>query len=326
MLALACSLLTASGYAPSSNAAEPELVGVLALALEDEISKELRLTVSQREALLEVIDEREMAGIRFAIAAKDLPRTERLKKLAPFREESVRLGLEILTDQQRELLAELQAASDEPAYAAASPEEASPAEPRHGETSPSETDSAESKDRDTSADNATPPTESAPAAETATSKEPAETKTTETKDQAAPTASEAQPSAPQSFVPKSSAPEEPPATEVAETGVVEQVAPAVAPTPETDGEVRLSFNFRYQPWQDVLDWLAEQADLSLVLESPPPGTFNYQDSRIYDIGQALDIINSVLQTKGYTLVRKGRMLLLVNLEDGVPPNMVTDVP
>ncbi|MEM1305660.1 MAG: secretin N-terminal domain-containing protein, partial [Planctomycetota bacterium] len=76
----------------------------------------------------------------------------------------------------------------------------------------------------------------------------------------------------------------------------------------------------------MLDWFAERADLSLVLESPPPGTLNYRDDRRYTVGEAIDVLNSVLLTKGYTLVRRGRMLLLVNLEDGVPPNLVTDVP
>lgn len=92
------------------------------------------------------------------------------------------------------------------------------------------------------------------------------------------------------------------------------------------GDGKLTFNFRYQPWQDVLDWFAQQADLSLVLESPPSGTFNYRDTRTYTPAEALDVLNSVLLTKGYTLVRRDRMLVLVNLEDGIPPNLVTDVP
>ncbi|MCI0334977.1 MAG: hypothetical protein L0228_17355 [Planctomycetes bacterium] len=91
-------------------------------------------------------------------------------------------------------------------------------------------------------------------------------------------------------------------------------------------DAKLTFNFRYQPWQDVLDWFADQAGLSLLLESPPPGTFNYRDTRSYTPAEALDVLNGVLLTKGYTLVRRGRMLVLVNLEDGVPPNLVPDVP
>jgi type II secretory pathway component GspD/PulD (secretin) len=96
--------------------------------------------------------------------------------------------------------------------------------------------------------------------------------------------------------------------------------------PPRDGPAeKLRFNFRYQPWADVLDWFAQQADLSLVMEAPPPGTFNYTDSRDYTPEQAIDLLNSVLLTKGYTLVRRDRMLLLINLEDGIPPNLVSYV-
>ncbi|QDU57964.1 secretin N-terminal domain-containing protein [Aeoliella mucimassa] len=96
--------------------------------------------------------------------------------------------------------------------------------------------------------------------------------------------------------------------------------------PKIDADGKLSFSFRYQPWQDVLDWFADQNGLSLLIESPPSGTFNYTDTRRYTPAEALDVINSVLLTKGYTLVRRDQMLVLVNLEDGVPPNLVTDVP
>src|SRR5436190_6718424 len=89
---------------------------------------------------------------------------------------------------------------------------------------------------------------------------------------------------------------------------------------------RLTFSFRYQPWQEVLDWFAQQAGLSLLMESPPPGTFNYTDTRTYTPAEALDVLHGVLLTKGYTLVRHGRMLVVVNLEDGIPPNLVPDVP
>src|SRR5262249_270250 len=42
--------------------------------------------------------------------------------------------------------------------------------------------------------------------------------------------------------------------------------------------------------------------------------------------EALDVLNGVLLTKGYTLVRSNKMLVVVNLDDGVPPNLVPDVP
>jgi type II secretory pathway component GspD/PulD (secretin) len=110
----------------------------------------------------------------------------------------------------------------------------------------------------------------------------------------------------------------------AAAGVAGNRQPAASSTPLAG--TRLTFNFRYQPWQDVLDWFADQAGLSLLLEAPPPGTFNYRDTRSYTPAEALDVLNSVLLTKGYTLVRRDRMLVLVYLEDGIPPNLVPDVP
>jgi len=91
-------------------------------------------------------------------------------------------------------------------------------------------------------------------------------------------------------------------------------------------ERKIVFNFKFQPWGDVLEWFAERAGLSLVMEGPPHGTFNYSDRRAYTISEAIDLINSILLTKGYTLVRRGQMLILINLEDGIPPNLVSVVP
>ena len=101
-------------------------------------------------------------------------------------------------------------------------------------------------------------------------------------------------------------------------------APVAEPAPA--GPRKLRFQFRFQPWKDVLDWFAQQADLSLVMDSPPQGTFNYSDNREYAPAEAIDLLNSVLLTKGYTLVRRDRMLMLINLEDGIPSNLVSTVP
>ncbi|MEI8371481.1 MAG: secretin N-terminal domain-containing protein [Planctomycetota bacterium] len=89
---------------------------------------------------------------------------------------------------------------------------------------------------------------------------------------------------------------------------------------------KLRFQFRFQPWKDVLDWFAQQADLSLVMDAPPSGTFNYSDTREYTPAEAIDLLNGVLLTKGYTLVRRDRMLMLINIEDGIPANLVSTVP
>ncbi|WP_373650946.1 MULTISPECIES: secretin N-terminal domain-containing protein [unclassified Schlesneria] len=91
-------------------------------------------------------------------------------------------------------------------------------------------------------------------------------------------------------------------------------------------EPRLRFNFRFQRWSDVLEWLAKQSDLSLVLDAPPPGTFNYSDTKEYTATEALDLLNGVLTTKGYTLIRRGRMLMVIDIQDGVPDGLVPTIP
>jgi len=91
-------------------------------------------------------------------------------------------------------------------------------------------------------------------------------------------------------------------------------------------DVQLRFNFRFQPWIDVLSWFAEQANLSLVLDAPPPGTFNYTDARSYSVSEAIDLLNGVLLTKGFTLIRRDRMLVVANLADGLPLDLIPTIP
>jgi type II secretory pathway component GspD/PulD (secretin) len=90
-------------------------------------------------------------------------------------------------------------------------------------------------------------------------------------------------------------------------------------------EELIRFNFRFQPWADVLNWFAQRADLSLVLDAPPPGTFNYSDNRSYTVPEAIDLLNGVLLTKGYTLLRRERMLLLIELSAGVPEELIPQI-
>ncbi|GEM_PF-2248100 len=87
----------------------------------------------------------------------------------------------------------------------------------------------------------------------------------------------------------------------------------------------LRFQFRFQRWEHVLEWLAQQAGLSLVLDAPPPGTFNYTDNREYTPTEAIDLVNSVLLTKGYALVRREGMLILLHLKGELPPGLVPRV-
>lgn len=114
---------------------------------------------------------------------------------------------------------------------------------------------------------------------------------------------------------------EPAAIDAAELAVED----AETKTPAVDAAKPLTFNFRHTPWKEVLPWFADKADLSLEMASPPTGTLNYIDGRHYSIVDGMDILNELLQIKGYTLIRRDRLLMLINLEDGIPPNLVPTV-
>ena len=78
---------------------------------------------------------------------------------------------------------------------------------------------------------------------------------------------------------------------------------------------QLRFNFTGASWKDVLDWLAEEGDLSLQIDRYPEGSVSFIDrSRAYTPAEALDLLNRLLLDRGYALVRRGRMLFLIDLE------------
>lgn len=100
-------------------------------------------------------------------------------------------------------------------------------------------------------------------------------------------------------------------------------------TPATDpGDTTLRFTFRFEPWGKVIEWFAEQNRLSLIMDAPPPGTFNYVDDREYSPAQALDVINEFLQAQGFVLLRRRQALMVVNFDAGnkIPPSWVDFVP
>ncbi|MCA9041332.1 MAG: hypothetical protein KDA65_13345, partial [Planctomycetaceae bacterium] len=88
---------------------------------------------------------------------------------------------------------------------------------------------------------------------------------------------------------------------------------------------KIRFNFKYSRWSDVLEWFADQAGLSLVIDAPPAGTFNYRDSREYTPSEAIDKMNSWLATKDYTLIRRDSMLMVIDLSEGLPKELIPKV-
>ena len=362
---LAAALVIAAGVGvavpwPSSD----DFLGVLALAVEDEVGPRIDLTETQKKTLLGLIEQRENAAVELAMSLKDAPAEERTKQLDAFRHESEAKALAVLSPQQRSRLEGIRV-----------PTPGDGGRRRSGRRQAIEPDArATGQDR-----------RIGPRADRATGQGrreigPGDSRRVGTRHgrrlerraadgvggrgrgrgEARPDAGRANRcrrrpaalrrpgiAAPPRRPPTAPAtPRRPRRTKHARATGRRATAPRRRPTPPAATQTaenprrqargraepepvklpdKLRFSFRFQPWGDVLDWFAKQAGLSLVMDAPPPGTFNYTDDREYTPAEMIDVLNSVLLTKGYTLVRRERMLMLVNLEDGIPPNLVETV-
>jgi type II secretory pathway component GspD/PulD (secretin) len=83
--------------------------------------------------------------------------------------------------------------------------------------------------------------------------------------------------------------------------------------PDADGLV--SFSFRGQPWPAVLEWLADVSDKSLEWQEAPPGFLDLTTRGKYSVAEVRDLMNSVLLSRGFTLLDNREMLLVVNLKN-----------
>ena len=88
---------------------------------------------------------------------------------------------------------------------------------------------------------------------------------------------------------------------------------------------KLRFRFQSEPWSNVLQWFASQADLALVMNEVPAGQFTYSDAKNHTPTQAIDLLNSVLQSKGFTLIRREKMLIVAQLTQGLPYDQLPKV-
>lgn len=94
---------------------------------------------------------------------------------------------------------------------------------------------------------------------------------------------------------------------------------------------KMSFNFRFAPWADVLKMFADASGLTLDLNIVPPGSFNYYDKKEYTPTEALDVINGYLLQKGYLMIQRDEFLVTLMMDKPIPPNLIpiiteTDLP
>ncbi|MCR9293242.1 MAG: hypothetical protein NXI32_11015, partial [bacterium] len=88
---------------------------------------------------------------------------------------------------------------------------------------------------------------------------------------------------------------------------------------------KLTFQFRDMKWEEVLAWFASQQDLTLVMDRTPSGTFTFSDTRAYSAAEGIDLLNSILLTRGFTLLRRNKMLLVMELNDSIPIELIPRV-
>jgi type II secretory pathway component GspD/PulD (secretin) len=330
-------------------------VGVVALALEDDVAGELKITDEVKAKLQELADRRLDEATDLALEVKDLPAAQQRLKLAPFVAESERLGLELLTAAQRTRLEQIRLAragmaslkernvsgklkltlkqradvdslleARDNELGKGTEEERRLVKARYERDlsalltreqrlaweqlaglSPGGADAAETASADakpTVADS------DKPATKPAVDDEPPATPEK-------PIASTEKPASPVPASGEKPAPGDDPSRVAVDEPLERTTRPGEKPL--------LRFNFAYQPWKDVLEWFAKEADLSLEPVDPPQGTLNYKDrSKGYTPDEALDVINQNLLLRGYTLVRRERQLFLFNLENDIPDQFV----
>ena len=307
IVALLCLLLVSPKFA---TAADEAFVGVLALAVDSEVADEIGLTPAVRSQLEDFVDEREAEALEMALTMRDLPAEQQEQKLAAFRAESERQGLLLLHNNARKRLAAIRLRKTG-FSSLATPSIAQ-------QLGLTESQSLQIADLISARD--------ANLAQVGSSKAVVVRKNFERQLKAVLSPEQiADWRALTGTQTLDTSAQKKNKQVLAATGstAAEQTSTPNNPTP--GNSAKLQFSFRYAPWQNVIEWFAEQCDLSLLMDAPPQGTFNYSDPRTYSQAQAIDLLNSVLLTKGYTLIRREKMLLLINLEDGIPPNLVSEV-
>ena len=78
---------------------------------------------------------------------------------------------------------------------------------------------------------------------------------------------------------------------------------------------RVRFAFDGVAWRDVIRWLADEGGLALQVSELPTGSFTYADPNTFTHAEAIDRINLFLLPEGFTLVRSGQLLSVINLGD-----------
>jgi type II secretion system protein D len=97
--------------------------------------------------------------------------------------------------------------------------------------------------------------------------------------------------------------------------------PGRAAPPRKDGPAKqrtVTFEMRDQPWDKVLEWLAENVGLPLVSNDKPKGTFNFigtSRKSQFTLAEVIDHINDSLYSQKFILIRRPNALVVLPAGD-----------
>ena len=306
---LICVVGLVIGFIDTGSARAQDIVGVLPELIKPEVAKRLQLTEDQIAKVRTLISQRMAAVVGLGQQIREAPPTERKQMQADFNAESEKLGLALLDEKQQagakqvrvEWLGLLSLEDDSVATALnlADWQKATVAQwvtkVRDSRRSP-----LAQKTRDE--------------AERAIRKELSESQWVAWQVQAGKIAAS---TAVSPMPPDKNAP----AATVGTQAPTDATANAELPVEA----VRLEINFQGEPWDNVLKWLATQADMALQSDVIPPGSFTYRDrSRGYSVGETMDIMNASMLNTGYTLVRRGRLMKCIDLEQPLSKELIKE--
>ena len=299
---LAAALVIAAGWASPALAQRDDFLGVLALAVEDEVGPRIDLTETQKKTLLGLIEQRENAALELAMSLKDAPPEERTKQLDAFRRESEAKALAALSPQQRSRLEGIrvrrrgmEAATEADVakrlnltpeqqtkigeLARERTERLAKADAKSAQVIRAESERADGRRLERCAAvgiggrgrgrgqgrHRRRPRPALPPASGGSPRRP--------RHRRPPRRPPSPRRAPAEKTPEQPVAGQPPAAPTsaappAESPVAKSEAAPAEPVKLPD---KLRFSFRFQPWKDVLDWFAQQAGLSLVMDAPPQG-------------------------------------------------------
>ncbi len=96
-----------------------------------------------------------------------------------------------------------------------------------------------------------------------------------------------------------------------------QATPAQAKA--EDGQ--LTMNFRNVPLESVLDYLSKAAGFIIVMEADVQGTITAWSHAPINKDEAVELLNTILFTKGFAAIRNGRTLMIVQRDDAKRKNI-----